>query len=274
VKQGVRILCTSAVRDTATWALRRYGLTMQFVGHIKMKGKAGDAEVFTPTTKTTTLSTWDILGLQPLVGRASETEMVAGALKGSPGKADGGQRRRVVVMVIEGEAGLGKSALLDHTLAVTSDPESPEPICFQHWLQLAVSQEEVLPFRMCSQIIEWLLELDGAPCAVDVSSWLTVRLRLPLLAHYSLWIDPADGRQGAGTTQHLMTTHVLSALLVPAFYAVGVTSVSKPQSPNIFISCIACRPSYLLHRLQTMCSCPSVATSPFLRCSMLSRGVS
>lgn len=179
VKQGVRMLCTTAVRDSSSYRLRRYGLAMEFVGVIKMKGKADGAEVFTPTTHATTFSAWDLLGLKPLFGRDKEMDAVLAALKGQPATdaMGGGAQARgpVVVMVIEGEAGLGKSALLDHALTTMSDPDAEAPICFEHWLQLTASgEEEVLPFRMVVQIMEWLLQLDGA-CDLDIASWIMVR---------------------------------------------------------------------------------------------------
>ena len=164
-KQGERVLCSEAVeRGTTSAQLQADKLQLEHAGTIKLKGKRGEAKVFRPCPAPADSAATMGGRAATVVGRQQETALLLQALHGLQAGSRG-----VALVVIEGEAGSGKSAMVCDVLQK------------QHvtkWL-LVRGEASTVAFGMCRSILKWLLEMDDEPEAA-AWSWLLV-VRMPAL---------------------------------------------------------------------------------------------
>lgn len=163
-KSGGDILCSDAVHMHAPKEqLRLHQLTLQPAGSIHLKGKDGLTNVYRPQSIETASGIVPLRELRALIGRKHEMDLLRGAV--APTSDDRGAPARPTVVILEGEDGIGKSAVLDALLQ-----EAPAG---SHWTRLQAAAHLNVPFMACRNILCHVLELQGE---VDANrmSWLLV----------------------------------------------------------------------------------------------------
>eukprot|EP00873_Tetraselmis_striata_P026006 jgi/Tetstr1/446270/TSEL_033814.t1 len=165
-KQGHPVMCTEAVYHATNPAhLAAHALTLEAAESLLLKGKQGEVCTYVPRTlashKDGDLPEGEIRPVC-LRGRDAEMKLLKRALDfSSLADATG-----VVLVVVEGEAGVGKSAL-----AETVMQQGLATGTLQWLLVRGTEYDDSSPLLACRVIVCWLLELQGDPCAESMS-WL------------------------------------------------------------------------------------------------------
>eukprot|EP00873_Tetraselmis_striata_P020689 jgi/Tetstr1/440953/TSEL_029222.t1 len=165
-KRGHPIMCTEAVYHATTPAhLAAHALTLEAAESLLLKGKQGEVCTYVPIPLAShnngALPEGEIRPVC-LRGRDAEMKLLERALDFS-NLADA---TGVVLVVVEGEAGVGKSAL-----AETIMQQGLATGTLQWLLVRGTEYDDSSPLLACRAIVCWLLELQGDPCAESMS-WL------------------------------------------------------------------------------------------------------
>jgi hypothetical protein len=166
-KRGESILCSEAVYTaTKNTQLAQHHLALESRGLLKMKGKEGEAHVFTP--KAAASIDGDVTPrrhVSTVVGRSAELGKLREAIAGTVPDAVG-----VSFVMIRGESGSGKSAMVDTLMREAVEDEVLSEV---QWFVLRGQADDSIPFMACRSILYWLLEQSGEKDAEDLS-WLMV----------------------------------------------------------------------------------------------------
>jgi len=167
-KRGESILCAEAVRNaTPPATLASFKLVLQSAGTIRMKGKEGEARVYTPARAPSKDGIDEMPAPVAIVGRDEEMELLLGALAGS----HAGLQSGATLIAVQGAAGIGKTALVD-ALVGRAEALAHHRKAGTKWMLLrGVGQDGSTPLLPCRAILRWLLEQQGEPEA-DTFSWL------------------------------------------------------------------------------------------------------
>eukprot|EP00873_Tetraselmis_striata_P033056 jgi/Tetstr1/453320/TSEL_040311.t1 len=165
-KRGHPVMCTEAVYHATTPALlAAHGLTLQAAESLLLKGKQGEVSTYVPRTLASNeggaMPAGDIV---PVCIRGRDAEMKL--LHRTLGFGDVADPTGVVVVVLEGEAGVGKSALAETIM------QQGMATGMRQWLLVRGTEyDDSSPLLACRAIVCWLLELQGEPHAESMS-WL------------------------------------------------------------------------------------------------------
>eukprot|EP00873_Tetraselmis_striata_P044541 jgi/Tetstr1/464805/TSEL_009544.t1 len=176
-RQGERLLCTDVVASHAKKDLATHGLKPQPTGYIKLKGKQNEAQLFAVRPAG--------LGLQrqsaslsqvhkppcssTTVGREVELDAIRALLRA---EADTAQPRQLRIAIVEGPAGMGKTAVVEQITLEALLGNSP--VSGFQWVHVKGSDNSSAHFLICRNILKCLLELDETVSseAADEVSWL------------------------------------------------------------------------------------------------------
>lgn len=182
------ILCTEEFKASLEAARSPAGATLVPAGSVTLKGKQTEVAIYAPDPGRTLDQSanlkrpsrfWDL----PVCEALEET--IAGFIYEALDKKAAGLKRRM--LVIEAPPGAGKSFLLSfiqHEVVPSIVVElGHEPaICLR--LHAVASN---MPYGLCHQVLQKLLEMDGAPQAARFS-------RLEVRTAFSLWAGRPPGQ--------------------------------------------------------------------------------
>lgn len=162
-KQGDTLLCGETVkrymeRRSRSSMLATHRFILQPAGSIKLKGKAGEAEVFRPEVVPEAESYDMVAPDEAFVGREAEMTLLRHATSGRCcGSAVGG-----VLVVVEGAIGIGKSRLVRQLFAGEAEAE-------HEWMLMQIDSGNHSDFAVCERILRWWLELHGERGAASMA---------------------------------------------------------------------------------------------------------
>jgi len=148
--------------DYETYRSARGRLTFELLPSVRVKGKAGLVRIYCPTGEVGQENEVETSGL--LVGRRAEVARLAACL-------DNVQSGRSRILLIEGEAGIGKSRLVEELIRLMRERG------VAGLLGMGRSIEQQTPYRAWRDIFTSYFDLDEARSLAERQRWVQVNVR-------------------------------------------------------------------------------------------------